>query len=584
MLGGLFFNEAAIRFHHDLVKNCTMQCNTVLTHPQLVEANQVPAKGSNVGQLLTALSENLMLFLNRSDNELELAGTKSEQSALFHRVIFIARIKSMTYCTYLAQTLDLHNPHATTHSKESLSPFRGYFLILAAVNAYNLALQSHQENQVDKTVALLVAALKWLEDVEINHLGEMNDDVTFSLRKQLVTKISALQLAISRAERSQIILPQDLQRMIERKIQRAARFALPYHGEVVCAENVASCYVPDPQSVELLCQNLQAMTVSPHSQRKQILFYYNLPTGHVELIDAEFDATTQQLYLINISSTHMASQYLFLQTLTKHLNDMKISFHTIACQANIQRDGISCLLYAYAFSGIVARLSYAQLADRKFHTTQPTFFDVSHRDGYHREPIPNTLWCSIHALGNKASLMSQSFSFMQESLQQIHSVEITKSLIGDFKTKYGLMISEDMNIKRTYIDYLRNHFARCLHPDVVAHQITLQKLQNKFKGKAATIEDGQMVRRAVVFGTTDEFDVLLNHFAKLSLSENPLDAADKTKGLTPFYHALQKQTPGRALKLLATEKISLEKAREHFAALPADSAMAQNPSLQKSLK
>ena len=158
---------------------------------------------------------------------------------------------------------------------------------------------------------LVVAALKWLEDVEINHLPALKDDVTLSLRKQLVAKISALQLMISAKEGSQTISPKDLQYMVERKNHRAARFALPYNGEVICAADVINCYLPDPESLQLLCRKLQAMVVSNHSQRKQVLYYYNLPTGHVELIDAAFDASTQQLNVINVSSTNLASQHYF---------------------------------------------------------------------------------------------------------------------------------------------------------------------------------------------------------------------------------------------------------------------------------
>jgi len=583
VLDGIFLNETAMVFHHRLISDCVRQFSAIKAHPQLFEMNQVKGKGLTVGQMLVDLSNNLRLFLNRPDAELKLAATLSNQRLPFLQAIHIARINSMTYSTYLAQTLDLHNPYATEHFKNVLSPFRGYFLLLAAINAYNLALDMHQENKQDKAIQLVVAALKWLEDLELNHLTAMSEEILFALREKLVTKVSALQVAISIAQGSQVISAKDLQLMVDRKNHRAARFGLPYFGEVICAPTVANCYLPDPQALQLLYDNIQAMVSSNKTQRKQILFYYNLATGHVELLDVAFDATIQKLCLINVSSSHLVSQHYFLQQLEHQLQERNLRFGIIACQTDIQRDGVSCLLYAYALSGIVARSSFAKLLDEKFATSPPTFFDVSHQEGHILGEIPNVRWCTLHALGHKTSLMSQSFTLMETSLRQFYTTEKVKSLIADFKTKYGLVNSEELTSKRTYIDYLRNHFARCLHPEALAHQITMQGLKTKYKGKAPDIDNGQMARRAVVYGTTDEFDVVLEHFSQLTLEDNPLDAPDKNKGLTPIWHALQRQTPGRALKLLATEKISIEKAREHFENLPDASPLKQNEALRKTL-
>lgn len=583
MLEGIFFNENAMQFHHRLVSNCVSQFSAIKAHPQLLEMNQVKGKGLTIGQMLVALSNNLKLFLNQPDTIIKSTANLSNQPLSFLQAIRIARIDSMTYSTYLAQTLDQRSPHAAEHSNELLSPFRGYFLLLAAINAFNLALDMHQQNKQDKAIELVVAALKWLEDLELNHLPALSEAILYELREELVTKISTLQVAISIAQGSQVISAKDLQFMVERKNQRAARFRLPYFGEVICAPTVANCYLPDPQALQLLYDNIQAMVSSNKTQRKQILFYYNLATGHVELLDVAFDATIQKLFLINISSTHLASQHYFLQQLVHQLHARNLRFDIIACQTDIQRDGISCLLYAYALSGIVARSSYAKLLEPKFATRPPTFFDVSHQEGHILGEIPNVRWCTLHALSPKVSLMSQSFTFMETSLRQFYNSEEVKSLIADFKTKYGLVNSEELLSKRTYIDYLRNHFARCLHPEAPAHQITMHGLRTKYKVKAPDIDNGQMARRAVVYGTTDEFDVLLEHFSQLTLEDNPLDAPDKNKGLTPIWHALQRQTPGRALKLLATEKVSLEKASEHFTKLPEASLVKQNETLRKYL-
>lgn len=577
MLNSIFFSTQEMAYHQRIMSDCEKQCGAVLAFPSMTEQNNVKGVGLSTSNMLQQLKKLLNLFLHIKPQA--FTGPIAQMQ-------LIAQIDSMTYCTYLSQTIAKQNPHATILAPEVITQFRGYFLFLGAVIAANLAEGQHQKAEHSKAIELVVAALKWMEDAELNHLIALQDPVVTPIRQRLIQKLIQLQLNISKAQGSLTISPDDIQRWVNRKNQRAITFSLPYQGVVVYSEAAFNCYLPDPDSMCLLFNAIDRAASSNTNLRQQILFYFNISTGHVELLDVAFDAMTKKLSLINVSSTNMASQYYFLQTLSSYLKEKQYDFELLACQANIQRDGISCNLYAFALSSLVARLSFQAISAEKFRTAQPLFFDVSHRRGHYLEPLENVAWCSIHALGVKAILMSQSFTFMRETLEGHYKAAEKNTLIAEFKDKYGLVESQDFATKRDYVDYLRWR----LSSQDPMKDLSIDKLKRKCKVQ----DNGQLVRRAVNYCTKTEFSFLISEFSKLSLDNNPLDAKDANpeKGYTPLMLAINtRKTPGRAIALLQSGKVSVDKpnaqgksAKHNFSELPSDSAIAQNPFLQRFFK
>lgn len=576
MLNGIYFGQDEMAFHNQIILDCEKQCGTVLAFPNLVEQNSVKGSGISVSEMLQELKKNLFLFLHIKPQKFPPTLAQMQLTA---------QINSMTYCTYLGQTITKFNHHAKDLAPEAVTQFRGYFLFLASIIAYNLAEGQYQEKKHEKAVQLVVAAFKWMEDVELNHLAALQNPIITTLRRQLITKLVELQLNICKAQKTFTVSPNDMQGWITRKNQRATANALPYQGKVIYSASAFNCYLPDPQSLQLLYTEIATMVANGNHQRQQILFYFNVPTGHVELLDVTFDAITKKLSIVNVSSTNMVSQYYFLQGLCAHLKEMQYLFEIVACQANMQRDGISCSLYAYALSGLVARLSFEQINAERFRDVPPLFFDVSHPKGQSLEPLTNIAWCTIHALGVKAILISQSFTFMRETLKDIYKPNVLEALILEFKDKYGLVESEDFSKRRDYIDYLRKR----LSSEDPTNGLSIDKLKKKCNAK----ENGQLVRRAVDYCTKTEFEFLIREFSKLSLDNNPLDEKDANpkKGYTPLMLAITRKTPGRAIALLQSGKVSVDKqdvsgksAKNAFSELPNDSAIAQNLVLQRLLK
>ncbi len=577
MLNSIFFTTKEMAYHQRIMSDCEKQCGTVLAFPGMTEQNGVKGIGLTVSTMLQNLKANLNLFLHIKPQAF---------SPHVAQLQLIAQIDSMTYCTYLGQAIAKYNIHAKDLAPETITQFRGYFLLLASIVAYNLAEGQYHKSVFNKAIELVVSAIKWMEDVELNHLAGLQDPVTTALRKQLMAKVVKLQLDISKAQASHNVSPKDMQQWVERKNQRAAAFALPYQGVVVYSEAAFNCYLPDPESLQLLFNKIASMVSSGNNQRQQILFYFNISTGHVEVLDVAFDATTKKLSIINVSSTNMASQHYFLQTLTDHLKEQHYAFDIVACQTNVQRDGLSCNIYAYALSGLVARISFEQINADSFRVSPPLLFDISHPRGHDLGPIDKVTWCSIHALGIKAVLISQSFTFMRKTLKGLYEPNEIETLIMEFKDKYGLVESEEFSKKRDYVDYLR----RRLSSKEPTNGLSMDVLKKKCKVK----ENGQLVRRAVNYCTRTEFDYLIAEFSKLSLENNPLDEKDANpkKGFTPLMLAINtRKTPGRAIALLQSGVVSVEKenalgksAKQDFSELPSDSAIAQNPILQRFLK
>ncbi|MGE3320294.1 MAG: hypothetical protein AB7I18_13460 [Candidatus Berkiella sp.] len=586
MLQGIYFNKAELAFHHQQLALCKQHWGTVPSHPRLQELSGVKCHGLTVSELLSQLNTCLSRFIHYPSQTLKGMAILSGNPIVFEGMARKAINDAMTLCTYLAQTISKDNRQANGFAPELISQTRGYLLLLASIASYNLAVDQYQQNKLEPAIELVVASLKWMEDAELNHLDGLNSEINIALRKRLMSGLTLLQYQINQARKTQAISPQDLTLLINRKNQRAERFALPFNGEVIFEPEAYYSYLPDPLSLQKLYRSIQAMRAGGVTSRKQILFYFNISLGHVELLDVSFDADKNKFYFINVSSTHLVSQYHFLQALIEYLEQQKIDYDIAACQANVQRDGTSCCLYVYALAGIVAKLSPERLTCERA-VEAPMFFDVSHRDGHQLPTIPGLRWIAIQALGDKASLISQSFSFMLDNLSKTHSTEEAKKLINEFKVKYGLIDSDDITIKHTYVNYLRSHFQTHLTPP--GKPITIDTLKVKFN-----VDDGgKMMRRAVTYATTDEFDFLIEEFSKLDVKDNPLDAHDevKDKGFTPLLLSLQRNTPGRALRLLASGKVSSDKvdakqqsAKDYFAKLPADSALVQNPYLQRYLK
>jgi len=584
MIEGIYFNEAELAFHRQQLELCEQHWGKVPSHPKLEERNHIQCHGLNVADMIMRLKERLSKFLHLPSRVLEEMAVLSFRKKDFETFICQSTNESMTYCSYLAQTISKDNKQANPYAPHLISGARGYFLLLAAITSFNLAVVQHKNNQNENAVQFVVACLKWLEDIELNHLDALEHEIPTGLRKKLIQGLTQLQLSIHKARGSQIILPEDLSFMVNRKNQRSLRFALPFQGEVIYSADAYTCYLADPSALQKLYQKIQAIQDGGISVRKQILLYYNLALGHVELLDITFDAALNHFYFVNVSSTHLVSQYYFLNELIKHLNNHGTLYELAACQANVQRDGSSCCLYTYALAGIVAKLSPKQLVSATEVAT-PLFLDVNHQaKGQHLPALPKLRWIGIHALGDKATLISQSFSFMAETLGKVYEAKEARKLINEFKTKYDLVETDDLNAKRTYIDRLRVFFQRCLQPSSLP-SIRLEHLQTKFSTK----EPGKMMRRSVTYATPSEFDFLIAEFSKLGLENNPLDAQDevKDKGFTPLMLALQRPTPSRALKLLASGMVSPDKkdakqqsAKDYFAKLPEDSALVKNVHLQ----
>lgn len=584
MIEGIFFNPAELAFHRQQLEQSKQHWGTVPSHPKLQERNNIRCRDLNVAKMIDLLSECSDKFIHLSSLILEEMALLSRNKKDFEGFIRHSTNESMTYCSYLAQTISKDNKQANPFAPQLISSARGYFLLLAAITSFNLAIDQHKNSQHENAIQFVVASLKWLEDIELNHLEALEHEIPIGLRNRLVQGLTQLQLSIHKARGSQIILPEDLAFMVNRKNQRSLRFSLPFQGELIFSDAATHCYLADPNALQKLYSKIKAIQQSGSSVRKQIFFYYNLALGHVELLDISYDAINNQFFFINVSSSHLVSQYYFLNDFIKHLDSQGAHYELAACQANIQRDGNSCCLYTYALAGIVAKLSPRQLVSAPAIPT-PLFLDVNHQvAGQHLPALPKLRWIGIHALGDKATLISQSFSFMMETLSQVYQAKIARKLIDEFKTKYDLVETENLNAKRTYIDRLRVFFQRCLQPNSLP-SISLEHLQTKFSTK----EPGKMMRRSVTYATPYEFDFLIAEFSKLGLENNPLDAQDevKDKGFTPLMLALQRPTPGRALKLLASGRVSLDKqdakqqsAKDYFAKLPEDSALVKNAHLQ----
>lgn len=580
MLNMIFFNKETFEYHQQILKLTVEHCHQLQTYYPLQEINQVVGNNRSVKELILSLEEHLKLFINTGSIADAIKQLSVNRQKTFKHGLQIHQVQSMTICNYLAQIICQQHPKSQQIAPHIISQIRGYFLLLAATLAYNAACQELEDNSHDIALNLVVSCLKWLEDLELNHLGSLNHPVVLALRKQLVSQIPPLQSAISHARGTISLSPDDLQQQVIRKNQRSKEYALPFHGEVIFAKEVSHSYLPDPAAMQLLFALLQSMVKNGTSQRQQIFFYYNVAYGHVELLDVAFDATTQMLKLISVSSTNLSSQWYFLRELVQHLTTQATPYDLIACQADLQRDGVSCLLYTYALSSIVAKLSFNTLKQAR--VSQPVFFDVSHFAGDTLLTVENCSWFSSRALGDKAQLISQSFTHCKKELTAMHSVSEAQQLFNDFKIKYNLVESDDLTHKRTYIDYLRTRFAN------FPKNFSVEKLKTKFRVQSS----GQMMRRAVDSASVIEFDFLIATFAKLDIQNNPLNEPDNNpnKALTPLLYALKRATPGRAIKLLQTEKIVLEKkdacgknAQDYFSELPDDSVLAKNPILKRYL-
>lgn len=448
---------------------------------------------------------------------------------------------SMTYNSLLVQGLMTYS--SEIQQDTTLQKSMCFFFMLTAHFAYNAAvllyLESPQKN-LDAAMTALKFGLSYISRAEDLFIDVMRADP--ALLQQHETIMGYYQkLMQTMQDKSNYLDAAQLQWHISAKNEKAKHKGSSFNGTVIHQEKSTWMYQFDPNVIQKVLDLVNAAH-SGSFARQQVVVYTGMETGHALALDINFNRETKSLEIICVDSVKTAAQRILLEAVQNYCHEQKVPVKMLACQADLQKDGHSCALYAFYLSAILARTSFAQLDKQtKWHCAMPDFMTPSSAPALVRhQPLSNVQWFDICAMGERAVLANQSFSEAKAQLKRLFPTEQSGAIekrLKDFNHKHNASADEK------FIEVLRRRLVARFH-HVPLSKSTEALAKKLCTGQQAVTPELMLRRLAAGFGPQDELEQLLGAFKELKINDSSSD------GSTALHWAFRKQHTGRAMLLL----------------------------------
>ncbi len=510
----------------------------------------------------------------------------------FHMNLFFCQ----TYCTYIFKALYENKMIGVERNIEPFNQAISYFLLLACILNLNILIYQthpvHKKVDIEKMQGLFTASKNWNMLLESFHLNYGQDADFNELRKTFVKRMIDFKQQLFNNPKyfdlltDELLLPlstEELNYHVAQKNARALHLGLGYHGQL-CIPDTNTLYIASLGSEKILFEKIKELctNILNPNQRVQFLYFYNEEHGNVDVFDVKLNVANGVLEIINVHAGNSCAHHDLLSRIHFSLNEAKISFQIVACQADLGPRTQTASLYALKLSSLLAKKTFAEVKHRAT-PQQPTFSDEANKGPQTLNIIPHVGWFPIETLGDKAVLL-------------ISSLERRKALLKNrfdgYQQQYGLseMIKDDPATVYHYADDYRKRLAHRYYQKKPFANLSFDALKARMEAK----DDGQLIRRGAsrsYHTKTREFEFLVNYMKEHQ--EAALHLPAKEKDYTPLHWALRGQSAKKAAILLnatpfteaeLNEKNKDNKSACDYFAESTDPVVKENPVLKRFLQ
>lgn len=527
------------------------------------EAFQGPGRNYNGFPEILFSAANLGEYLKKSENA---------SIMLFHQIskhpekeyTYRNFNSAMTFGSFVVSNLLIPSVLNRYQDNQNFNKILAYHLLKSASNAYNAAALHYQENTTEKNLQechqLLTFVYSLLNACEFICSDAIEQDPY--LQKTHHILLENFIVAKQEIQVKDFLLdPADLHFLIEKKNALAESMFRTIKARVIATPELKWAQKLTPSALAELLHIIQEIQAD-NLPRQQIALYLSHSAGHAITLDISKNSNSQELEIIALESTRSWQFAAALQKITDTLTKFEIKHKILACQTDLQKDGMSCTAYVLSFLALLAKTSFQALSQNTalFHA-QPSFFISPQFSTQPMPVIPNTQWFDVIALGKKAVMMGQSFKKMRSDLQKLFpNLEHKKIevMITDLKRHYNI----DGKEIGSYIDYKRREYKAIASGQPFKH-ISWDTIAAKLTGpsKIPPTQEVALRRLAAGFGTVQELEYLISSMEGLSISCQ--DSGEK--GYTPLHHAVKNAKEKRAFLLLSAgaDPDMVDKTPEH---------------------
>tara|TARA_R110002110_G_scaffold166602_2_gene367296 strand:- start:51277 stop:52992 length:1716 start_codon:yes stop_codon:yes gene_type:complete len=437
-------------------------------------------------------------------------------------------------------------------SKENIAEFKGnveyekaacYFLLMTALAAYNAAAKRFEGpglNKQDDCHRLLSYAIGLVASSEHFFSDVFSSEETLkNLHDKILNNFLQAQKEISHEVGA--LIPEEMSWHFEEKAKRAKQMHMDFNGTVLFNPEASWSFLLDKSVLEQLV-DLVHQVLQHKIPRQQVALYMNIASGHVIALDIAHNIEKNTLEIICVDSTTSRQQWDLLNQLSKILDEKEVLHSIIACQAGLQKDGVSCPVYTYYFCGFLAKLNFDKLEKSSHLVPQPLFREPRAEQLTAHENLSSVQWLNVLALGPKVTMMGQSFTEMKVRLAKLYpskSVSQIDFMIAEFNRKHNITLGQT-----TFPDIKRELLLDRFNGNPFAH-ISWESLSAKLQGRSATKPSQETVvrRLAAGYGTTDELEFMLTKFQSLDIN------AAGSDGSTALHWSMKKKRATKAFVL-----------------------------------
>lgn len=280
----------------------------------------------------------------------------------------------------------------------------------------------------------------------------------------------------------------------------------------------------------------KAICIKDGLQPRTQFVYYSM-SHHAQLIDIDWDKQGQCFKIIFLEPSQVISMSFIAKMFCEELKDRRFSAQYLMCDAGLQKDAESCVLFCVMMASTLSYLSFDELNKHPGITRE-----ISDKPGGNIIDIPHTKWLPVTAFGEKLILMGQSSTDMRRNLMELYSGNIKKvnDTMHNWKRWYTFPGAQ-IKSKVDYVEYRRQslyHKAMGTRPPYTLRQI-LETTQTDDLGPA-------LRKLAVGVGPGQMLNQLLTQVSPLVINE-----AGRESKRTALHFAYQFNRLGRALRLEA---------------------------------
>jgi hypothetical protein len=558
-------------------------------------------------------------------------------------------VAGTTIASYLLQTMRENSDDLKSANAKAYEQCCGYLLLLNAILSYNAAvIFSSMESEKLSLQIHLNKCFDWMALFEELSLPTVGNNFCIELRKLLAKSMADFQTALLNKQRAlpeksnnKSLLPAELVELVKAKTKRAQRFGTTYQGVIIHHAQSELMNVIDPIAMKELVEQISVIYESKVNEHPtQFIFYCNQNFGPIELLSVYFNPQSQEIELVSLSLGKSALQHSFLHYLNTSLCNKKVKFSVLACQADLLPEQSFTQLYAFAFSGILAKAVF-EVIRGKYQCSQPSFYSVVAGKIEEMPMIHNVQWFNVVALGDKAILMAPSYQRMQTLFEAVYGKLEAQRRIKFYMRKYDLVVSDQFIDKfhHFYEYFFNKHQGHSFHElsiieiesrllddefdesrDIEASksllslfdhlssvkndkkeptEVSVEKMDKIFLGHIFTPKDrtvqldqeAKTLRRAAAgYCPLQEFEFVLEKFSHMTIAQNPINLTDQNQLNSSLHLALSRDLPKRALLLLecnADKKVKNKAGKspeEIYAELPSHSQVRRNTKIRDFFK